>query len=105
MRWTRDRARIGVPLSEEEAARLREVRVALADLGPEKVQLRIILNRKILFDGEVTEAPWSVILPVDNVSAPVTIVLESNTLQRGKRQLGVALEGIWLGDGRDELDD
>ncbi len=105
VRWTRDRARIIVPLSEEEATRLREVRVALADLGPDKVQLRIILNRQILFDGEVTDAPWSVILPVQEVSAPVTIVLESDTSQRGRRQLGVALEGIWLGDGSDELDD
>ena len=104
VRWTRDRARIDVPLGKEEAARLRELRIALADLGPEVVNLRILLNGRVLFDGEVTDAPWSSRFPVQDVTTPVTIILESNTVQRRKRRpVGVALEGIWLGDGSDEL--
>ncbi len=104
VRWTRDRARIVVPLAEHEAARVRELRIAVANLGPETVNLRILLNRRVLFDGEVTDAPWSSRFPVQNVTAPVTIILESNTIQRRKRRpIGVALEGIWLGDGSDEL--
>ncbi len=105
VRWSSERGRIVVPLSEEEMVQVRELRIDLADLGPEAVQLRLSVNRQVVFEGEVTEEPWSGRFPVRVDQTPVVVILESNILRRGKRELGVALEGIWLSDGQGELDE
>ena len=103
IRWTRGRTRLVVPMAPEEAARLRELRVDIAGLAAEVLELRILVNGRLLFEGKVTEGPWSTTLPVPRSTTPVTIVLESNTVLHRGRTFGFALEGIWLGDGSQEL--
>lgn len=98
LRWTRGRGRLEVPLSLEQAARLRAIRVDLRAVAREGSDVQIMIGQQTLFDGRVEEAPWSGTFPVVNWHrrGPARILIRSSTYTIGARNYGVGVEGVWL---------
>ena len=104
-REIRRKAWLRVPLTDADAAAVRRLKVELVRLERTNVDLRILVNKKRIFDGELSERSFVRTFELGPVSKSrsLTIRLRGSSASHTRRNL-LAVRGIWLLSGDEEPD-
>jgi hypothetical protein len=96
-REIRRKAWLEVPLAAEDSAAVRRLKVDLALLEKGSVNLRIIVDNKRLFDGEVSGRSFVRTFDLEPRAEPrsLTIRLRGASVEPSRRNV-LAVRGIWL---------